>query len=48
MTVCSWFYSKDETTNFNNDIVNTDDFKSFKYKTKFLGTTEGNVANEIL
>ena len=25
------FYSKDEATNFNNNIENTDDFKSFKY-----------------
>ena len=24
-----WFYSKDKATNFNNDIENTDDFKSF-------------------
>ena len=27
-----WFYSKDEATDFNADIVNTDNFKSFKYK----------------
>ena len=27
-----WFYSKDKTTNFNNNIPNTDNFKSFKYK----------------
>ena len=33
-----WFYSKDEATNFNN-IENTDDFKSFKYKAKLLGNT---------
>ena len=25
-----WFYSKDEATNFNAHITNTDDFKSFK------------------
>ena len=25
-----WFYSKDEATNINNNIANTDDFKSFK------------------
>ena len=25
------FYSKDEATNLNNNIENTDDFKSFKY-----------------
>ena len=28
MTGSIWFYSKDETANFNNDIANTDDFKS--------------------
>ena len=27
-----WFYSKDESTKFNNNIVNTDDFKLFKFK----------------
>ena len=27
-----WFYSKDEATNFNVDIGNTDNFKSFNYK----------------
>ena len=25
-----WFHSKDEATNFNNNIENTDNFKSFK------------------
>ena len=34
-----WFYSKDEPTDFNNDIENNENFKSFKYKTKLLGTT---------
>ena len=34
-----WFYSKDEATDFNNSIANTEDFKSFKYKTKLLGST---------
>ena len=33
-----WFYSKDEATNFNADIDNTDDFKSFKYKAKSIET----------
>ena len=28
--------SKDGATNFNADIENTDDFKSFKYKAKLL------------
>ena len=36
----SWFYFKDEATNFNLDIADTDNFKSFKYKTKLLGKTE--------
>ena len=31
-----WFYSKDEATDFNADITNTNDFKSLKYKTKLL------------
>ena len=34
-----WFYSKDEATNFNSDIDNTNRFKSFKYKAKLLGNT---------
>ena len=33
----SWFYSKDEVTSFINDIVNTNSFKSFKYKAILLG-----------
>ena len=33
------FYSKDEATNFNDDIASTNAFKSFKYKTKLLGNT---------
>ena len=39
-----WFYSKDEATDYNADIVYTDPFKSLKYKSKLLGDTE----NEIL
>ena len=35
-----WFYSKDEATDFNNNVTNTDDFKSFKYKAKLLRHTE--------
>ena len=31
-----WFCSKDEANNFNADIENTDDFKSFKFKAKLL------------
>ena len=34
-----WFHSKDEATNFNNDIENNKNSKSFKYKTKLLVTT---------
>ena len=34
-----WFYSKDEVTNFNEDISNDSNFKSFKYMAKFLGNT---------
>ena len=29
-----WFYLKDETTDFNNNIANSNDFKSFKCKAK--------------
>ena len=45
------FYSKDETTDFNADIVNHNNFKSFKYKAKLLGNTvaqDDNVSNGIL
>ena len=47
-----WFYSKNEATNFDADIANTDNFKSFKYKAKLLGNTVAqpgaNAANGIL
>ena len=43
-----WFYSKDEATNCNADIVNNDDFKSFKYKAKLIGNTIAKGANGIL
>ena len=42
-----WFYSKDEETKFNATIANNS-FKSFKCKTKLLGNTEADGANEIL
>ena len=42
------FYSKDEATNFNADIANTNNFKSFKYKARFLGSTEADEAIGIL
>ena len=38
----------DEETNFNADIANDNNFKSFKYKTKLLGNIEANEANGIL
>ena len=34
-----WFYSKNKAPDFIVNIVNTDDSKSFKYKTKLLGNT---------
>ena len=34
-----WFYYKDEATNFDADIENTNDIKSFKYKSKLLENT---------
>ena len=42
-----WFYSKDEATNFNADIKNNEEFKSFKFKTKLLGNTEADGASGI-
>ena len=43
-----WFYYKDEAFNFNADIANDDNFKSFKYKAKLLGNTAAGGANGIL
>ena len=43
-----WFYSKDEATNFNNDIENTDAFKSFKYNAKLLGNKHADGNNGII
>ena len=43
-----WFNSKDKATNFDADIANTDDLKSFKYKDKLLGNTEAGNTNGIL
>ena len=47
-----WFYLKDEATNFNRDIANDNNFKSFVYNTKLLGNTgtqtASNNANGIL
>ena len=40
-----WVYSKGKTANFNSDVVNTENVKSFMYKTKLIRST---VANGIL
>ena len=45
-TDSSWLYSKDEANNFNADIEDTNNFKSFKYKTKLIESTAA--ANGIL
>ena len=42
------FYSKDEATNFNGDIANKYNLKSFDYKSKLLGNTEADENNGIL
>ena len=34
-----WFYSKDEANNFNADIANDNDFKSFEYKVRLYKET---------
>ena len=34
-----WFYSKNEATNFDADIADTNNFKSFKCETKLIGST---------
>ena len=41
-------YSKDEATDFNADIANTNNFKSFMYKVKLLENTEADDVNGIL
>ena len=45
-----WFYSKDEATDLNlkKGIVNTNEFKPFKYKATLLENTEDDGANGIL
>ena len=51
-TWCLWFYSKDEWSNFNANIANFNNFKSFKYKIKLLGNKVAypapNQANGVL
>ena len=41
-------YSKDKATNFNVQISNTGDFKSFSYTAKLLGKSEADNSNGIL
>ena len=46
-----WFYKKDEAIDFNNNIANDDNFKSFKYTAKLLentGIQAANATNGIL
>ena len=43
-----WFSSKDEANNFSNNIVNTINFKSFKYKAKSLETTLAQPASDVV
>ena len=42
------FYLKDKTINFNTDISNNNNFKSFEYKAKLLGNIEADKNNGIL
>ena len=43
-----WFYSKDEATDFDADIANNDNFKSFKYKAKLIWNAAADGANRLL
>ena len=40
-----WLYSKNEASDFNNNIADTDNFKSFKHKAILLGNT---VAQDVV
>ena len=46
-TGCLWFYLKDEATNFNADIANDNNFKSFKDKTNLWENNKADNANGI-
>ena len=48
MLVSLWFYSQDDATDFNANIANTDEFKSFKYKAKLIENIVAEGANGIL
>ena len=43
-----WFYSKNETSNSNINIENSNSFKSFKYKANLLGNTVAQPAPNAL
>ena len=43
-----WFHSNYETANFDADIDNNDNFKSFKYETKLLRNMVADGINEIV
>ena len=43
-----WFYSKDEATNFNANIADNDNFKSFSYRGRLLQSTLADRNNSIL
>ena len=43
-----WFYSKDEATDFDADIANNDNFKSFKYKAKLIWNAAANGAKRMV
>ena len=47
-TRCLWFDLKDEATNFNADIANDSNFKSFKDKTNLWENNKADNANGIL
>ena len=40
-----WFYSKDKATDFNADIANNNNFKTFKYMAKLLENTVAQADN---
>ena len=42
-----WFYFQDEATNFNADIANDNNIKSFIYKAKLLENTEADGDREF-
>ena len=42
------FFSKDEATNFNDNISNNNAFKSFEYKAKVLENIVADESNSIL